>query len=308
MIHDMPPTEIQDKAEHLFWNKLGGVVTSAATSVDESMENVRANVGRGHPWFHDVCLVKEPSQAPKNRIALVGGGPSLKDTIGELLDFTTVMVCGSSHDYVQEHSPRIPTYCAVCDPDPIMANYLRRPNPDTTYLLSSHCNPAVYEALAGHRIIMWHCWPIGAADEAAKQFLQDHTPGWVAIGGGCTIGLRGISMATMMGYTDLHFFGFDSCMTLTDEHHAYPFTDPENESLGDIYDLRIGMGTENGPQERVYRVAGYQLAQAEHYRQHLMAFGHMFKPTFHGPGLLADMQMMIDTEAARLKQEQEKAA
>jgi uncharacterized Rossmann fold enzyme len=303
VVHEMPPPEIQEQAEHLFWNKLGGVTTTAATSTDESMDDVRANIGRGYPWFHDVCLIRDENKIPGRRIALVGGGPSLKNTVGELLDFTTVIVCGSAHDWMQEHSPRIPTYCAVCDPDPVMANYLRKPDKDTTYLISSHVNPVVYDALDGHNIIMWHCWPIGEGNEEAKDFLQEHTPGWVAIGGGCTVGLRSITIAMMMGYTDLHFFGFDSCMTMQDDHHAYPFIDPTKEFLGDVYDVKIGMGEINGPEMKAYRVAGYQLAQAEHYKQSLMAFGHLFKPTFHGPGLLADMQRMIDLETKRLTQE-----
>ena len=302
MIHERP----QENDEKLFWNKLGGVTTSAATSTDESMDNVRANISLSLPWFHDVCLVREKSKAPKGRIALVGGGPSLKDTVHELMDFTTIMACGSSHDWLQEHSPRAPTFCVVCDPDPVMANYLRRPDRRTTYLISSHANPIVYDALAGHEVVMWHCWPIGDGDEEAKVFLNERTPGWVAIGGGCTVGLRAISMALMMGYSDLHFFGFDSCMT-TEDHHAYPFVDPTKEFLGDVYDVRIGMGQVNGPGAKVYRVAGYQLAQAEHYKQTLMAFGGAFKPTFHGPGLLADMQASIDLETKRLKAE-EKAA
>jgi hypothetical protein len=111
----------------------------------------------------------------------------------------------------------------------------------------------------------------------------------------------------MMGYTELHFFGFDSCMGISDdEHHAYPFTDVTKEFLGDIYQVKIGMGTgeKDGPQPREYRVAGYQLAQAEHYKQMLQAFGHIFRATFHGPGLLADMQAMIDVEAERLLKEE----
>jgi uncharacterized Rossmann fold enzyme len=304
MIHEMPSPEIQEKAEHMFWNKLGGVTTSAATSVDESMANVRANIRRGHPWFHKTCLIKDEDKISERRIALVGGGPSLKDTVYELMDFQTIMACGSVHDWLQTNSPRIPKFCAVCDPDPVMANYLRKPDTETKYLISSHANPLVYDALTGHDVTMWHCWPIGEGDEQAKDFLQEHTPGWVAIGGGCTIGLRAITLALMMGYSDLHFFGFDSCMSVEDDHHAYPFTDPTKEFLGDIYDVRIGMGTINGPEERRYRVAGYQLAQAEHYRQTLAAFGHAFKPTFHGPGLLADMQAMIDLETKRLTQEQ----
>jgi Protein of unknown function DUF115 len=302
-VHAMPTAEIVEQAEHLFWNKLGGVTTSAATPTDESMANVRANMGRGQPWFHDVCLVKDSDRIP-DRIALVGGGPSLKDSAFELIDFHTIMVCGSAHDWVQEHCSRVPKYCAVCDPDPVMANYLRNPNKETTYLIASQCNPEVFDALDGYNVIQWHCWPIGAADEDAKQYLQDHSPGWVAIGGGCTIGLRGITLAMMMGYEDMHFFGFDSCMTMENDHHAYPFTDPTREFLGDVYDVRIGMGQVNGPDAKLYRVAGYQLAQAEHYRQTLQAFGNAFRPTFHGPGLLADMQEMINLETKRLTQEQ----
>lgn len=305
MVHDFPTPEEQEKgSERLFWNKLGGVTTAAATPPTESMENVRVNVGRSHPWFHNQCIVHDESAITETQMALVGGGPSLKDTVGELINFAVVVACGSSHDWLQEHSPRVPKYCIVCDPDPAAANYLRRPHKDTTYLIASQCHSAVFDALEGHKIIMWHSWPIGEADEAAKIFLNEHTPGWAAIGGGCTVGLRAISAAVMMGYSDLHFFGFDSCIAAGDEHHAYPFVDPDNEFLGDIYDVRIGMGTVEGPRVKVYRVAGYQLAQAEHYKQTLMAYGGRFKSTFHGPGLLADLQTMIDLEVERLKEEQ----
>ena len=299
MIHDMPTPE-QQEAMPLMWNRLAGVTTSTATPSEESMENVRLNVHRPLPWFHEKYPVKEGDRIPGNRIAIVGGGPSIKDTVFELIDFTTIIACGSVHDWLQANSPRVPTYCAVCDPDPVMANYLRAPDCNTKYLISSHANKTVFDALEGHNVTMWHCWPIGAADQEAKDFLEKHTPGWVAVGGGCTIGLRAVTLALMMGYTEIHFFGFDSCMGMSDdEHHAYPFTDPTKEFLGDIYN--------DGPRSREYRVAGYQLAQAEHYKQMLQAFGHLFRPIFHGPGLLTDMQAMIDIEAQRLiKEEMEK--
>jgi uncharacterized Rossmann fold enzyme len=299
----MPTPEQQAKILPLTWNRLAGVTTSTATSSEESMENVRLNVGRSIPWFHDLYPVKEEDRVPGKRIALVGGGPSIKDTVYELMDFQTIIACGSVHDWLQANSPRVPTYCAVCDPDPVMANYLRAPDHNTKYLISSHANKTVFDALEGYDVTMWHCWPIGIGDEEARDFLQEKTPGWVAVGGGCTVGLRALTLAMMMGFTELHFFGFDSCMGVSDDnHHAYPFTDDTKEFLGDIYNLRIGMGTgENDlPQEREYRVAGYQLAQAEHYKQMLQAFGHLFRPIFHGPGLLADLQAMIDIETQRL--------
>lgn len=305
MHHEFPTPELQEQALPLTWNRLAGITTQTATPTSEGMDNVRANIGRALPWFHADFPVKEEDRVPGRRIALVGGGPSIKDTVSELMDFTTVVACGSSHDWLQEHSPRAPNLCVVCDPDPVMANYLRRPNKDTRYLISSHCNPTVFEALTGHDIVMWHCWPIGGGGDEERDYLQEKTPGWVAVGGGCTVGLRSLTLSLMMGFSDLHFFGFDSCLGATDdEHHAYSFTDPSKEFLGEIFDLKIGMGDGNGPALRQYRVAGYQLAQADHYKQMLMAFGHLFKPTFHGRGLLADMQSMIDTEVSRIEQEQ----
>jgi uncharacterized Rossmann fold enzyme len=308
VIIDMPSPEGQKEMMDqraampppLVWNRLGGITTSAATTPSESMVNVRINTMRKGPWFHDEYPVKEESRKPGKPIALVGGGPSIKDTVTGLMNFETVMACGSVHDWLQDHWT--PTHTVICDPDPVMANYLRKPNKDTTYLIASQCDPSVFDALEGQNVVQWHCWPIGEGNDTAKAFLQEHTPGWVAIGGGCTVGLRALTIALMMGYTEIHFFGFDSCMA-EDEHHAYPFTDSTKEFLGDIYNVKIGMGIDKGPGVREYRVAGYQLAQAEHYRQSLMAFGHLFKAIFHGPGLLADMQAMIDMETERLKQE-----
>jgi uncharacterized Rossmann fold enzyme len=302
MEHAFPSAEVQEKALPLFWNRLAGITTQTATPSEESMDNVRLNVERSLPWFHQKYLMKD-GHVPGKRIALVGGGPSIKDTVYELMDFQTIIACGSVHDWLQANSPRVPTYCAVCDPDPVMSNYLRAPDHDTKYLISSHANATVFDALEGHDVTMWHCWPIGAGDQEARDFLEKHTPGWTAVGGGCTVGLRSITLALMMGYSEIHFFGFDSCMGMSeDEHHAYPFTDPTKEFLGDVYNVKIGMGTGegDGPQPREYRVAGYQLAQGEHYKQMLMSFGHLFRPVFHGPGLLADMQAMIDIETERL--------
>ena len=301
MKHPFPPPELH---QDLIWNRLGGVTTQTATHIDESMANVRLNIERPLPWLHNSMFVKEEDRKHRKRIAIVGGGPSIKDTVYELMDFQTVIACGSVHDWLQANSPRIPKFCAVCDPDPVMANYLRAPDHNTTYLISSHCNKTVFDALEGHNVMMWHCWPIGAADQETRDFLEKHTPGWIAFGGGCTVGLRALTLAMVMGFTELHFFGFDSCMGMSDdEHHAYPFTDTTKEFLGDIYNIKIGMGAAY-PKSREYRVAGYQLAQADHYKQMLQAFGHLFRPIFHGPGLLADLQNLIDIETERLMEQE----
>ena len=273
---------------------LGGVNVVAATPSDVSNINVPKNIARGHPRLHQMPeFHKMKGDTP---IALIGGGPSVEETIADARGFKHTMACGSSHDYIVK-SGIVPEYCAICDPDPIMANYLRSPQRETKYLVSTHADKSVFDALEGMPIALWHCGPID------EKLLNEIDPGWHAVGGGCTVGLRGLSIAIMLGYSNIHFFGFDSCLGFEDKHHAYDFTD-ESESLGDIHSIRIGFGL-NGPSEggKLFRAAGYQLAQAVHFKEFVAGYGNMFTPTFHGEGLLPEIWKTIKSEAEKIKQE-----
>lgn len=277
---------------------LAGVNTVAATPAEESIKNIPTNLARGFPRLHQMPEFQriKGSDVP---IAIVGGGPSLKQTIDELRGFRHIMAAGSVHDYLRSQG-FAPEYAVACDPSPLMANYFRNPSSETKYLLSSHCDDAVFEALKGMSIAIWHCAPID------KEFLDQHDPGWHAVGGGCTVGLRGLSLAIVLGYENIHLFGFDSCLGETDdEHHAYGFTE-ETEELGQIYSVRIGHGM-SGPVEggKTYRCAGYQMAQADHFKLWVEHYGNMFNPTFHGDGLLPEMWKHILKVASSNQQKQE---
>ena len=218
--------------------RLNSVSTSAATPSEVTFENIRYAVTLGHRFFHEhpeFKKVKDKSQ----RIALVGGGPSLRDNLEELRTFDTILACGSVYDYLIDNNI-IPVYAAACDPDPITANYLTKPHVDTEFLIATGCDKKVFDVLKDNKVTIWHCF----SDENSKEFLR-LDPNYQAIGGGCTVGLRAISIAIMLGYTNIHFFGFDSCLGDKEEHHVYPFTDEsEYLGLGTIYDLRIGRSEE----------------------------------------------------------------
>jgi len=276
---------------------LGGVNTVAATPPETAHENIRANLRRGLPRLHDLPEFKKV-KGPDADLAIVGGGPSLRTTLDELRAFEgRMIVCGSAHDFVRAHGFR-PRYAATCDPDPVMANYLRLPCPETTYLVSSHSHASAFEALEGMPVVLWHCAPI------EESFLNEVDPGWQAVGGGCTVGLRAISIAMMMGYSNLHFFGFDSSLGEDEsEHHAYGFSD-KSEELGEIYTVKLGV-SKDGPPEgaKEFKCAGYQMAQATHFKILLEHYGAMFTPTFHGGGLLPTMWASIKAESERMEKE-----
>lgn len=289
-------------SENQSFTLLAGVNTVAATPASEAEKNIKMNLERGFPRLHQMPEFQRV-KGEDIPIAIVGGGPSLKRTIGELRGFRHIMSAGSVHDYLISEGV-IPEYAVVCDPDPVMANYLRRPSPETKYLLSSHCDDKVFTNLAGMAVAVWHCAPVN------EELLKVIDPGWHAVGGGCTVGLRSISIAIVLGYQNIHLFGFDSSLGETDEdHHAYGFTE-DTEELGKIYQIKLGLGV-NGPTEggKTYRCAGYQMAQADHFKLLIQHYGGLFTPTFHGDGLLPDMWEKIKTERDNLKeQHQEKVA
>ena len=137
---------------------------------------------------------------------------------------------------------------------------------------------------------MWHC-----ASQADAPFIDKLEPGFFGVGGGCTVGLRSINIALMFGYTNQHYWGFDSCLDENGADHAYALS-TEQEKLGligengKIHRVRIG---DNLPTSKVYHCMGYQLAQMQHFKQHYEAFGHMFTPTFHGEGVLPDLMKIM---------------
>lgn len=222
-------------------------------------------------------------------IYLIGGGPSLKETIKEIkaLDRAITVACGSVHDYLIQNGV-YPTYCVVCDPDPISALYLKENSNQTIYLIATQCDDAVFDALVDKPIFMWHCY-----NEEFEKFVEIEVD-FQAIGGGCTVGMRALSIAIMMGYHNIHFYGFDSCLGDDKSHHAYGFNS-EEEELGKVFTVSLDpLGVNK------YYAAGYQLAQVQHFQSFYCHYIDFFTPTFHGTGLLP---AMMDRMAEAIKQD-----
>lgn len=181
------------------------ITTNAATPFEESYVNIEANIKLHYPRLHELPEFMKPKGKDKP-IFLVGAGPSLrkKDIFDELMGMYKeghpIIACGASYDYLVENGV-IPAYNSICDPDPITVNYLTKAHKATTFLLSTACAPSVLKRLIGYNIILWHCF----SDANAEKF-KELEPDFQAVGGGCTVGLRSVSIAIMLGYSNIHFF------------------------------------------------------------------------------------------------------
>jgi uncharacterized Rossmann fold enzyme len=250
-----------------------GITAVAATPLIEQITNIARSSRRSLPRLH---WLPEYGRSKGNvPIAIVGGGPSLRDMASEINEYPVHMVAGSAHDYVTGS----PDYCVITDPDPeVTAKYLTKHNPFTTYLVASQCHESVFKALEGRRVVMFHCF----ADEH-RSFLDAIEPDWQAIAGGCTCGLRALSIALYFGYTNIHFFGFDSCLKY-EKAYAYPLI--AGEELEEPLTIRLGFGT---PGVKSYRCLPYHIAQADNFKDIFLNSPIKFTPTFHGEGLMKDV-------------------
>lgn len=280
------------------FKKLDGIEVATATSSDDFVLKVKANTKKGLKKLSDLPEFAKV-KGHNSPIALIGGGPSIKKELDSIKEMVAAGVptiaCGSSHDWLVSNGV-IPTYCTICDPDPITVAYLKKHNEKTKYLLALSCDELVYEVLKDREIYVWNC----RSDEAAERIKED-VVGHVDILGGCTVGLRSIPIAMCLGYTNIHLWGFDSCMGSGDEHHAYEF-ETAQEEVGVTYPIRFGEIKNDAPDKdgKYYICSGYQLAQAMHFQQFLVAFGAAFTPTFHGEGMLPDYMAYLRSKAEKM--------
>src|SRR5262249_6213345 len=116
-----------------------------------------------------------------------------------------VSVSGS-HDYVRMRGI-IPKYHIECDPRLHKGDMVTKLHRSTEYLMASCCHPDFVKRLVemGKKVRLWH---LHNGEEAYKG-LTKIEPGAILVGGGGSIGLRGISVLMMMGYRRFIIHGMD---------------------------------------------------------------------------------------------------
>lgn len=252
--------------------EIGACEVTTAEAYDTIVENIKKNRDIGLPDISDSGWWRKDTP-----IAIVGGGPSLKDNLDKIRKYDFVMACGSVYDYLWENGIRA-TWCVVVDPDPeVMAGYLKHADGVTQYLVATQCSPSIFEYLKDFNVYTWNA--DGAKVEDKIDVFGENAS---LVGGGCTVGTRAIVLALGMGFNIQHLYGIDSCLTNDYQHHAYPFNDSEVETLGDITEIKLG-----GPDSPTFKVAGYMLAQIFDFKNILEEYADKLRITIYGDGALA---------------------
>lgn len=259
---------------------LDGIDLRGAVNVtdDHLLANVRSAIRRQHPQIR-------PQAPNRDRVVIVGGGPSLADTEGELVELIAsgaklVTLNGAYHWCLARNL--FPKTQIVMDARPTNARFLEPAMPGCNYLLASQCAPEVWDAVEG-RPNVWMFHAAAGSDGPLKELLDAHYLGqWFGVGGGTTVATRAISVLRTLGYCRFDLFGIDSCF-LHGRHHAYD----QAENAGDRPLTFTVHPTDEPEKARTFQCAPWHAKQFEDFLQMVRVNGEHFQLNVHGNGLLA---------------------
>jgi len=259
---------------------------------DHLKGNIEANVGRDLPWFTGF-------KANKRRAVIVGGAPSLLDHIGDIRAHqragASIITVNNAWRVLVERGIT-PDNHVMLDAREENAVFLEGSPASTRYLVASQCHPAVFEALEGRDVVMWHN---GFGDNdilrSALAPYWDEGPNQrpcVIVPGGGTVCLRALWLATFAGFKAIHCYGMDSSYH-GDQHHAY------SQSLNDADAvMEVVMLDDRTGEERRYRAARWMIRQSEEFRETYADLKARGVQVFvHGRGLLPDIARRLREEA-----------
>jgi uncharacterized Rossmann fold enzyme len=250
---------------------------------DFAYANVRTNVQRDLAWFSGFG---DQDKA----CVIVGGGPSLADSVQAIKDHrrrgAKIISVNNALRYLTERAVT-PDAHVMLDAREENLHMVEDAPMSVRYFLASQVHPCVFDALAGHDVVLWHN-AMGSGEE-----LMDIIKPWfdegpdqkpcVLVPGGGTVGLRAINLAWLSGYKKIHLYGFDSSYA-EGSHHAYSQSLNDGEATMDVV---LG--------DKTYTCARWMIRQAMEFQQQFLYLRDRgVKVIAHGRGLVPDMGKLLN--------------
>lgn len=282
MINDSSIIPKEDESKVM--KVLDGVelVGKVNTEDDALLRNVQYAVRQG-------ATQVRPQNPNMDRVALVGGGPSLgdPDIQRKLRDLVwsgaKLVTVNGAYNWCIERNLQ-PRTQVVMDAQPHNARFVEFPVPDCRYLIGSQCHPSVWDTVKNRPgVFIFH--GAEADGNPIRVFLDEfYRKQWFGVGGGTTVVSRAISMLRTLGYLRFDLFGVDSCW-MDGKHHAYD--QPENNR---DKRRRVTVSPPDHPElGRDFWCAPWHMKQAEDFLQMIRVNGDNFLIHAHGDGMIAHL-------------------
>lgn len=231
-----------------------GPIYTHPEQVRDAEKNRLANCKRGLPSVQKV--------GPGGRVALVGYGPSLRDTWEGLVGFGAIWTVSKAHDFVAERGVEL-THHTDTDFREHKAAYNKRWQEKAQYMLATQIHPSYLDRVIGLRVSLFHIdLPFGGM----------FPPGYLRLPGAFDAGLMAARLAFALGYREQEWFGFDACFR-GDTSHAGSHEGVKQEPL----DVEIA--------GKPYRMSTLFLQQAV-WAEKMLCKHPQLRVKIHGDGAL----------------------
>lgn len=160
-------------------------------------------------------------------LAIVGSGPSLKDTWALIPPDCDVMALNGAYRFLRSKG-RIADYFAMLDARESNAEFLHSLDSTTTVLLASQCHRSAFAVSNACETL---CKVFHLATPTTRVVFPEQD---LYVGGGGTIGLTALGLALAMGYRKVILYGFDSSFE-DGESHAQPQSQNANQATIDVW-------------------------------------------------------------------------
>jgi SAM-dependent methyltransferase len=259
--------------------KIGKINTPEDTVDAQVVANIRAG------WQHVM-----PHDKQDREVILLAGGPSMTEQLDEIRKLRTegaaLVTVNGAYGWALEHGLE-PSAQIVLDARAFNARFVLPVTGYTKYLIASQAHMTTLEPLPRERTFLWHSGLSDANEALVREVLGGQF--W-PIPGGSTVVLRAIPLLRLLGFWRIHLFGFDSCVRMNGEHHAYAQAENDREIL-----VPVELGG------KVFQCAPWQVSQATEFRDLVAFLGDEVECAVYGDGLIASMVetgAQISTEGA----------
>ena len=199
----------------------------------------------------------------------VGSGPSMPEHLEEIRAERErgrpILAVKGAHDFLCRNGIEPDLWICV---DPRDRAYLvQEANDHTIYLVSSRCDPSMFEALLGRHVMVIHAY--------AEEEFTDLFRGKFMIGGGSTSGMRGLTVGYVMGFRNFVLYGYDSCLAADKKTKRFTGEAVGTSGLIDVY-----------VEGRQFWCNGAMAQQAKEFQDYYAAL-ERFHVEVKGDGLIA---------------------
>jgi len=199
-----------------------------------------------------------PTNFPRSQpnLRVIAGGPSARKA-----DLSGATLAVNNSLQVFTDKGQSPTYWAGCDPQAHLADFLKSPPIQTTYLVASKADPSVFEALKHRKVILWHI-----DDPCVGDLIEHRNPIMTA----CSITLTSFTLMRMLGYETFETWGWDGCY-MDGRHHA-------NDQIHVGNNIEIDVGS------KTFQTTTNWALEAQDAEDKIYGLGH--KVTIRGGGMI----------------------